>query len=370
MIKFSRYFVGILFIISGLIKLNDPIGFSIKLEEYFVVFGTTFLNPLVLILSVLICALEVLLGIALLFSIKPKQTSWLLLLLIVFFTLLTGYSAVSGKVTDCGCFGDAIKLTPWQSFGKDLILLIFILIIFLNRTKIHSNMGASRQYIIYWGSAGIALFFGIYCVLFLPVVDFLPYKKGNNIPELMKVPEGAIKDSFETIMYYEKDGITKEFTMQNYPWQDSTWKWVKTDNKLIREGYKPKIKDLRITDADGNDYSEDFITYPDVQLWVVAYNLAESEKSAFQKINELALSLEKTYKIRTIGLTSTNGEQTEFFRHESNVMYPFYYCDATTLKTMVRANPGILMIRNGVILNKWHYRTLPTMEELVKTIPN
>ena len=359
MLKFSKYFVGILFIISGLIKLNDPIGFSIKLEEYFVIFGMQFLNPLTLTLSVFICAIEVVLGFALLFNIHQKKLAWVLLGLIVFFTILTGYSAITGKVTDCGCFGDAIKLTPWQSFIKDIVLMVFILVIFVNRDKIVSKYSIRNQTIILSGSLAVSLVIGVYCISFLPLVDFLPYKPGNNIPELMKYPEGAPRDSFETRMVYQKDGKEETFTLSNYPWQDSTWKWVRTENILIKEGYKPKIKDLRISDADGNDYSEDIINFEGYSIWVVAYDFEKTNKKVFSKINEVAASLEKSDSVRTIGLTSSNADITEAFRHEFNTTYPFYYCDATTLKTMVRANPGILLIHNGTILAKWHFNSMP-----------
>lgn len=370
MIKLSRYLVGILFIISGLIKANDPTGFAIKLDEYFVVFGMQWLGFAALSLSVLICSLEIVLGVALLFGIKPKPVAWLLLLMILFFTWLTGYSAVTGKVTDCGCFGDAIKLTPWQSFGKDIILLILILVIFRGRSMIRPSFSNRTSTVILAGSTVASLLFGIYCIMYLPVVDFLPYKVGNNIPELMKIPEGAPRDSFATKMIYEKDGVQKEFTMQDYPWQDSTWKWVKTENVLIREGYKPKVKDLRISDAEDNDYSEDILTYPDYQLWVVSYDMEKAPAKAFERINAVAQQLEAEYKIRTIGLTATNAGKAEYYRHEMNTAYPFYFCDATTLKTMVRANPGVLLVKNGVVINKWHYNAFPSFEKLKAELKN
>ena len=370
MITFSRFFVCILFIISGLIKLNDPIGFSIKLEEYFVVFGMDWLGAYALSMSVIICAVEVVLGIALLFGIMQKQLSWVLLLMILFFTWLTGYSAVTGKVTDCGCFGDAIKLTPWQSFTKDVILLVFITIIFLARTKITSSLSSVKQISYVVLAYVISMIVGIYSVMYLPTVDFLPYKVGNNIPELMMIPVGAAPDSVETKMIYEKDGVQKAFTLKDYPWQDSTWKWVKTENVLIKEGFRPKIKDLRIADADGNDYSDDIIKYPDYSLWVVSYDLENTNKKAFDKIKELTTGLEKEYKIRSIGLTSSNDLVTENFRHENNLAFSYYYCDATTLKTMVRANPGVLLVKNGTIEGKWSHRGLPSYDELKKLLKN
>jgi hypothetical protein len=202
--------------------------------------------------------------------------------------------------------------------------------------------------------------------MFLPVVDFLPYKKGNNIPELMKIPEGAPRDSFETKMIYEKNGKEQEFTMQNYPWQDSTWKWVRTENILIKEGFKPKVKDLRIADADGNDYTDDIILNPQYQLLVIAHDLTASHRGAFVKLDELAASLEKNNKIRTIGLTATNADQVEVLRHELGTPFDFYFCDATTLKTMVRSNPGVLLVRNGIIIGKWSYSSIPDDEDIQK----
>lgn len=370
MITFSRFFVGILFIISGLIKLNDPIGFSIKLEEYFVVFGMDWLGAYALSMSVIICAVEVVLGIALLFGIMQKQLAWVLLLMILFFTWLTGYSAVTGKVTDCGCFGDAIKLTPWQSFTKDVILLVFIAIIFVARNKITSSLSNAKQLMYVLGAYLISIIVGVYSVMYLPTVDFLPYKVGNNIPELMKYPEGAARDSVETKMIYEKDGKQQAFTLKDYPWQDSTWKWVKTENVLIKEGFRPKIKDLRIADADGNDYSDDIIQHPDYSLWIVSYDVNTTNKKSFQQIKEITDGLEKEYKIRSIGLTSSNDLLTETFRHENNLAFNYYYCDATTLKTMVRANPGVLLVRNGIIEGKWSHRGLPSYDEIKKLLKN
>ncbi len=364
MVKFSRYFVGLLFIVSGLIKMNDPIGFAIKLEEYFVVFGMEWLSTLALSLATIICAVEIVLGVALLLGSYMKQTSWVLLLMILFFTWLTGYSAVTGKVTDCGCFGDAVKLTPWQSFMKDIILLIFILIIFFKRNAVRSNLKPTQQITALTSTFIISLAIGIYCVMYLPIVDFLPYKPGNNIPALMAIPDGAQRDSFETRMYYEKNGEVKEFTLQNYPWEDSTWKWVKIDNVLIIEGYKPKIKDLRIADADDNDYSEDFINYPDYQLWVVSHDLSKSNQAAFTKLVAIADEVMKSKKVRTVGLTASNAQATEAFRHENNVAFDFYYCDATTLKTMSRANPGIILLKAGNIIAKWPHRSLKSAADI------
>src|SRR5690606_28978498 len=197
----SRIFVGLLFVFSGLIKANDPIGFGYKLQEYWVVFGTDFLMPHSATLAIVICALEILLGALLLLGFYRRVLAWGLLLLIIFFTFLTFYSAFFEVVTSCGCFGDAIPLTPWESFTKDLVLLAFILVIFALRDHIRP-VTADRQTQAMATAAlvVISLGAGIYTYNYLPVIDFLPYKKGNNIPELMVLPEGAEPDQYE-IMY-------------------------------------------------------------------------------------------------------------------------------------------------------------------------
>lgn len=361
---FSRIFVGVLFIISGFIKANDPLGFSYKLDEYFTVFGTQWLSFASVWLSIIICSLEIIMGVALLFGIRARNNAWALLLLILFFTWLTGYSAITNKVTDCGCFGDALKLTPWQSFSKDLILLFFIGIIFIKRNSIDPVFSPSSSKFVLYFSIIVSLGFGIYCYSFLPVIDFLPYKKGNNLPALMKVPEGAPVDVYETKMIYQKDGLKKEFTVQNYPWNDSTWKWVETKSILIKEGYKAPIHDLRIMDADNNEYTDDIIANPQYNLIVVAINVNNSKQRAFRKINDLAEQLDKDMKIKTIALTSSSAYDTEYFRHEMNAAYPFYYCDATTLKTMIRSNPGLFLMKAGEVIMKWPGNSLPSAEEL------
>lgn len=367
LVWFSRIFVGLLFIFSGLIKANDPLGFSYKLEEYFVVFGMEWMSFSAVILSILICALEIVLGVALILGLRAKTVSWLLLGLILFFTWLTGYSAVTNKVTDCGCFGDFIKLTPWQSFTKDLILLVFIGIIFFNRKHIQPLVSYGTEKSILWISSVLSVAFGVYCYFFLPVVDMLPYKVGNNLPELMKIPEGAPVDVYETRLFYEKDGVVKEFTLQNYPWNDSTYKWVKTESVLISPGYKPKVKDLRLVDSDGNEYTDDIIQSPKPVLLVVAYDLKKTQESAFHEIGELVVELEKN-KIRTIGLTASPAYETEVFRHEENAPFEFYFCDGITLKTMIRSNPGLILLENGTVLGKWPSTDLPDTAEITSLL--
>lgn len=365
-----RILVGLLFIFSGLIKLNDPSGFAIKLEEYFVVFGTEIFIPLTVALSIFICALEIVLGIALLIGAEAKKVTWGLLLLIVFFTFLTFYSAYFNKVTDCGCFGDAIKLTPWQSFSKDLILLVLILVLFLKKETIDPLLGQKQNWGIIGGSFLLSAYMGLYCYQHLPVIDFLPYKVGNNIPEQMRIPPGAEPDVFQ-VMYTLKNvktGEIKEVDDKVYIssgiWEDKNWEYISSsDPVLVKKGYTPKIKNLRITDEDGNEFTEDIINNPNFSFLVVEGDLTETNKDVQKRINEIALGAEE-YNIRTIGITNASAYDAEVFRHDVNAYYEFYFLDATEIKSMVRSNPGLILLKNGVVINKWAYRDIPSYAEL------
>jgi len=264
-----RLLVGLLFIFSGLIKINDPLGFSYKLQEYFEVFHITFLDGLALYIAVILCALEIILGFALLIGVRGKQVAWGLLLLIIFFAFLTFYSAFFKVVQTCGCFGDAIVLTPWQSFSKDLVLLLLIIVLFKHRAKIQplfSPKTSDRLLIIV-----IIVTFGagFYTYNFLPVMDFLPYKVGANIPDEMKTPPGAQPDEYEQI-YQLKNKATgatkvmndKEYIKSNI-WKDNNWQVVgQPESHLIKKGFTPKIQDLTIYDSQHNDYTNELLANP------------------------------------------------------------------------------------------------------------
>lgn len=359
----SRLIVGILFIISGLIKANDPLGFSYKLDEYFVVFNIGWLGVASLYIAMAICIAEVVLGLATLLGVKMKTTSWLLLLLIVFFTFLTFYSAYYNKVTDCGCFGDAIKLTPWQSFYKDIILLFFIFIIFIRRHVIKPLFNEKFALIILFLSFVGSLYFTIWCYRHLPIVDFRPYAIGKNIPESMKLPEGAPKDSVIMIFKYRKGGKLFEFKVDELPEDLDSYEFVDRIDKVIREGVNPLIHDFSIADQDGNDYTEDFLINPDYNFILIAYDLEKTNKEVSAKINVLVDSCHKV-NINFIGLTASSPEETDLYRHAVQAMYDFYYCDATTLKTIIRSNPGLVLLKGGTVIDMWHYNDFPNFEEI------
>ncbi len=371
-----RLFVGVLFIFSGLIKLNDPVGTKIKLEEYFEVFAEDFswaagffhtLIPAALVLAVILCVLEVVLGVALLLRYRLKTTLWVLLGIIVFFTFLTFYSAYYNKVTDCGCFGDAIKLSPWQSFSKDVLLLVLILILLLQRNKLSSN--ESRQtgrYVLV--TTVLCTFIGIYAILYLPPIDFLPYKVGDSIANNMKLPPGAQSDVFEVTYTLKntKSGQSKTLSDKEYIsteiWKDTTWQITQTSEPtLIVKGVRPKITDFSVTDPDGQDVTPQIFTGN--KLVIVIRDVKAASDGELQKISELIHGL-KGKSIEPMILTATDGNVLEEYRHEYQLAAPYFFTDNTVLKTMVRTDPGVLYLKNGTVAGKWGRYSIPEAIDL------
>jgi hypothetical protein len=373
LVWFCRIAVGLLFIFSGLIKANDPLGFSYKLEEYFEVFHITWLNGLALSLSVILCALEMILGFALLVGARAVQVIWGLLLLIIFFAFLTFYSAYFKVVQTCGCFGDAIPLTPWQSFTKDLILLLLILVLFVKRKSVTSLANAKTGDKFLIGAAVVSIGFGLYTYNFLPIVDFLPYKIGANIREEMKTPPGAVPDEFEVTynLKNKKTKVTKTMSDKEYIksgiWKDTNWAVQgNPESRLVKKGFQPKIQDLTIHDAEGNNYNEELLSSPFYSLLIVAYHLDATNPEAVNRINALAANLTQNYNTRTIFLTSNAPESAQEFAKDHKLVSELFYADGVPLKTMVRANPGIILLKNGTVINKWHFHNMPKYDDLVK----
>jgi uncharacterized membrane protein YphA (DoxX/SURF4 family) len=362
--QISRVLVGVLFIISGFIKANDALGFSYKLDEYFQVFHMPWFTHISLVLSILICAFEIGIGIALLLGAKMRFTAWSLLLMIVFFTFLTFYSWYFDVVKDCGCFGDALHLTPFQSFMKDCVLLVLILLIFPFRNQITPLFGErTSTYMAYLGF--IASFsFSLYCYRHLPVIDFRPYAIGKSIPEGMKLPPNAITDSVVMVFIYEKGGKKIELSMDQLSTIDSTYKFVDRQDKVIREGDKPKIHDFSITTADGSDITTDVLEQPSIFL-LVAYEINHSDEDVQSKINDFVALCQKA-GVEFMGLTASAPKEVDDFRHKHNSMFDYGYTDATTLKTMIRSNPGLMLIQKGVVKAMWHHNDFPTFDEVNK----
>ena len=351
---FSRIFVGILFIISGLIKLNDPVGFSFKLGDYFApdVLNLPFLEPFALAIAVFVVIFEGVLGVMLLLGFKKKFTLWTLLLMIVFFTFLTFYSAYFNKVTDCGCFGDAIKLTPWQSFTKDIILLVFILILFAGKRFINPIFSNKTNTIFFVLSVILCGFMGYWVLNHLPLKDFRAYKVGTNIKKAMEIPENAPKSEYEMSFIYKVNGENKEFSMEELGNLPEGAEFVDRKEKLIREGFTPAIQNFTI-EKDDTDYTNEVLDEPKIIL-VIAYDLEKSCEKGLEKINSVQqTATAKGYKI--IGLTSTLEETYQPILEQNNVQIPFFATDKVVLKTIERANPSFVVLHKGTIVQKVHY---------------
>ncbi|MGE8378488.1 MAG: BT_3928 family protein [Sphingobacterium sp.] len=368
LLGFCRIFTGLLFIFSGFIKANDPTGFGYKLQEYFEVFHLTAFNEYATAIAVVICGFEILLGALLLFGVYANLVAWGLLLLILFFTFLTFYSAFFEVVTSCGCFGDAIPLTPWQSFSKDLVLLVLILVIFFYRKQIRSIIkGSGNQFVVTLITAVVSLGIGVYTVNYLPFIDFLPYKIGNNLPSLMVLPEGKEADVFEQLytMKNKKTGETKKVNDKIYMadklWEDESWEIIgEPESRLVKKGYDIPIPDLLITDADGVDHTQEIIANPYYNVIIVAKDLSSTNIDALQRINQTVTQMTKDYNgLRVVLLTASASKDAQYLSDKMQLIAEIYYADLIPLKSMVRANPGVILLKGGNVMGKWHYNNFP-----------
>jgi uncharacterized membrane protein YphA (DoxX/SURF4 family) len=362
--QISRILVGVLFIISGLIKANDTIGFSYKLVEYFEIFNMHFFVDYAVSMTMFICIFEIMVGIALLIGAYTRLNMWLLLLMIVFFTLLTGYSAITNKVTDCGCFGDAIKLKPVESFLKDVLLLVFILIMFIGQKHIKPIVFNKTIVSIALGvSLLVITFFTFNTYMFLPKIDFLPYKVGNDIGQLMTLPPDAKRDSVVMVFIYEKDGKQFEFGVNEVGNVDDTYKFVDRIDKVIVEGDKAPIHDFKLFDVNGQDYTDTLLLQKGFKMILVQTNILKSrtgiEPQIAQLANDCALA-----GIPFWALTNTNLTEVEPYRHEHQFAFNYYNMDVTPLKSMVRSNPGLLLMKDNVVIKKWSAYGIPTFEKV------
>jgi len=361
----TRLAIGLLFIFSGYVKAIDPIGSEIKFEEYFEAFGMSFFEPGALFFGILLAVLELIIGLCFLLGLKMKLVSLGAVLFMAFFTGLTLVLAITDAVKDCGCFGDAIKLTNWQTFYKNLIIDPFVIYAFVERKKYRQVFSIKTEWLItaclLFAVAGIT----VYTYRHLPLIDFMAYKVGVNIPDGMIIPEGAEQDVYKTALIYEKNGEKKEFDDTNLPWQDTTWKFVETlTPKLLKKGYVPPTLDFSIIPVDGGDAVHDevfatggyliFITFPEIST----ANLKKSDI-----FNDL-YKYSSDNNINFMMLAHGSAEELEEYFQKTKAGYPVYFTDVTVLKSMVRSNPGIMLLKDNVILKKWNVNDTPSVSEL------
>lgn len=367
----SRFLVGGLFIFSGFIKANDPLGFSYKLKEYFEVFqndtGMAFFEyfaHIALPLAIIICASEIILGVMLLIGYKRDLTLWLLFAQIAFFTFLTFYSACYNKVTHCGCFGDFLKLKPWESFWKDIALMILITLLFSGRDNIKPLWAPMLLASIFTLGVVFSLGFPIYAYRNLPPLDFRAYAPGMNIKENMKFPATYSPAVIETGFIYEnlKTGKKEHFDLKNYPWQDTlNWKWFATDNVVVKDAVDaPKITDFTVNDLNGVIITDSVLNDKNYSFWLIMHELAHTEDDVelMAQINDF-YKLASQEKFNFIAFTASGAKEIDEFKHKHNALYNFATVDNTVLKTMIRSNPGLMLIKNGTVIANWHFNNFP-----------
>jgi uncharacterized membrane protein YphA (DoxX/SURF4 family) len=360
LVPISRIFVGILFIISGFIKLNDPLGFSYKLQEYFSaeVLNLPFLEPYALVISVLVVVFEVVLGVFLLIGYKPKFTVWSLLMMIVFFTFLTFYSAYFDKVKDCGCFGDALKLTPWESFTKDVVLLGFILILFIGKSYISPLFKPLPTTVLALMSFIASLVFGYHVLMHLPSIDFRAYKIGDNLLKNMSTPENAAKAVQEFTWVFDVNGNQKTVvTDGSYP--EVNGDYVSVETKVIEEGYQPLILDFSI-ETETEDLTNEFLINEKL-IMIVSYNLETAEIKGLEKL-KLFSEDAKSKGYTVIGLSASGRDTKDEVKSSFNLDFEFYLCDEKALKTVVRSNPGVLILNRGTVEQKAHWNDIDNLD--------
>ena len=424
----SRVFIAIVFLYSGFVKAVDPLGYTYKIIDYFTAFGMDNFKALAFYLSIAITSAEFLIGFGLLFGVFLRLYSILAALFMIVFTPLTLYLAINNPVTDCGCFGDALVITNWQTFWKNLIIDIPLIILLLQKRNLKDSFSSQNAIVLNIGGLVFILVISIYSFMHLPIIDFRPYKIGNNIKEGMKIPEGEKTDVYKSTFTYRniKTQEEKDFTEDNLDEplnNEELWEFVDSKTILLEEGYHPPIHDFNIVSKTNGDITEQVLNDSAYTFILVSYNLNKANFDGLIKFEQLSRAvsnakfmaltaalddeIEKNqdslihyFSYDTIVKKELSTQTIYFYEYEGNVMefsedeipedeaylfigtedieeestqkaklsFEFNICDPTTLKTIVRANPGMILIKNGVIIDKWHYSDFPAQEEIQKII--
>jgi len=352
----ARTLLAVTFIFSGFVKAVDPLGTVYKIEDYLKAFGGFFtdLLPLAGAAAVCLIAVEWVLGICMLCNVRTNITSWVSLAFYLVMTPLTLWIALTNPVSDCGCFGDALVLTNWQTFWKNVVLLALVIVLLCCKKSIPQLFSWWAELIIV--SVGLAALVNVMCYSYnhLPPMDFRPYKVGNNIPELMEIPEGAPADEYEITFIYAKDGVQQEFTVENYPKGDSTWTFVDQKSVLVKKGYEAPIHDFEIMTMDFEDITYDVLESEEPVTLIIMYDLQKTDLNQIEKVKDVLANNLLCYI-----LTGSGEEEIQEFCMQNDIdMNAFCFTDPVTLKTIVRANPGMIVVKNGIIIEKHNFKQL------------
>lgn len=357
-INIARCILGVCFVFSGFVKAVDPSGSAYKIADYLEAFKLPFLLDLSLLMAVALAAVEFFLGASILLGLWKKRITLLALMFMLVMTPFTLYLAVKNPVSDCGCFGDALILTNWQTFSKNGVLLFLAGILFYWNDLLVSFFGRrTTRWSGYWCLL-FPLFISVYSYRHLPLLDFRPYKIGNHLPDLMTIPEGAPIDSFETHFIYEKKGVKQEFTAENAPLSDTTWTYVDRTEKQIRKGYTPPIHDFVLEHPTRGDITNEVLNDTSYTFLLVSPKLEKANREANPLIDSIYLYA-KQNGYAFYGLTNSDDTAIDEWNYEYDTEIQFCSVDDRTLKTMIRSNPGIILLKGGVVLQKWSFRDIP-----------
>ena len=362
-----RFIVAPTFIFSGFVKAVDPLGTQYKIQDYLEALGMGDALPdwVTLGTSVLLAALEFILGVLLLFAIHRRTVSKVIVVFLAIMTAITLWLALANPVSDCGCFGDAIHLTNWQTFGKNVVLLAMAVVIMLWPLKMLRFISKTNQWIVINYTALFILAISAWCLYTLPLFDFRPYHVGADIRAGMEIPEGEKPPQYETTFILEKDGEQKEFTLDEYP--DSTWTFIDSKTVMTEEGYVPPIHDFILETVDeGVDITDSLLSAPGYTFLLVSPLLENAYDSYFGTIDQL-YEYAKDHGYGFYGVTSSGDEAISRWRDLTGAEYPFCRADRTMLKTVIRSNPGLLLLKGGVVIRKWSHNQLPELDE--KSLP-
>ena len=366
LVNFSRALLALTFIFSGFVKAIDPLGSQYKIAEYLEAVQLSAYIPdwAQLILSVGLSAIEFTLGVMLLLAIRRRLASKLSLIMMVVMTLVTLWLTVSNPIQDCGCFGDAIHLTNTQTFIKNLILLTAAIILACWPLYQIRFVSKTNQWIAFYFTIIFIVTASTLSLYHLPIFDFRPYYIGQNIKKGMEIPKGAKLTTYKTTFICEKNGVTKEFTENDYPYNDSTWVFKDTHQEILEKGYEPPIHDFSITDEKtGEDLTDSILTKDGYTFLLIAPVLERADDSNFGEIDAIyEYAKENGYGF--YGLTASTDKAVKHWRDITGAEYPFYTTDGTTLKTIIRSNPGLVLLYKGTIINKWSHNDLPKQAEL------
>ncbi|MCM1511165.1 MAG: DoxX family protein [Clostridium sp.] len=362
-VNLCRLLLGVTFAFSGFVKAVDPLGTVYKFQDYLAAVGLGNYMPeaLLLLCSVALSTVELAMGVFTLLAIWRRKTSKVLTVFMVFMTLLSIWIYVADPVRDCGCFGDALVLTNMDTLLKNIVLMLCAAVLVLRPLAVPRMLGKNAQWMTVHITVAGSIVLSSWCLYDLPVVDFRPYHIGADIRKGMEFPENAAQPVLETTFILEKNGERKEFSLENYP--DSTWTFIDSKTTVVRQGYVPPIHDFSITASDGEDITEDVLSHKGYTFLLILSFIEKADDSTFGEIDRIYEFADDNGH-RFYCLTSSGKKAIDHWRNTTGAEYPFCFTDGTTLKTIVRSNPGLLLLKDGVIIGKWSHNMLPSLEKI------